>query len=89
MGRALDRHSLHQGPVSGEELMSAIDGRPGTVALETWAGRSLHRVTVLGETPKRYRVRYEEDAPGYAGYRRRGTVHLVPKHAVTFPSEKR
>lgn len=57
--------------------------RPATMHLESWAGRVHQRVTVIGETPKRYRVRYESAAVGnWTG--RIGTVGLVPKYAITF-----
>lgn len=38
------------------------------------------RVTVLGETPERYRTRFEETANGW----REGGLWLAPKHMVTF-----
>lgn len=60
---------------------------PVTVAFETYAGRVVVKATLLAETPKRYRVRFDEDGPGDAGYRAKGTIHLVPKYAVSFVSE--
>jgi len=54
----------------------------GRLWLDSWAGRVGHPVDVLGETPKRYRVRAVayiplKDWPA-------GHVALVPLHAVTF-----
>lgn len=59
--------------------------RPATIALDSWAGRYRVSVHVIGETPKRYRVRWLEHANIPA--RRTvapGDVTLVPKHAVRF-----
>jgi hypothetical protein len=66
-----------------EHLYRTAPGKPAVVNLDGWAGRTQVRVTVLGETPQRYRVRYEEDA-GYSRGARQGSVKLVPKYAVTF-----
>jgi len=56
--------------------------RSGRLWLDSWAGRTSKRVTVIGETPKRYRIRTEEDIP-LKGWHT-GDVRLVPKTAVTF-----
>jgi hypothetical protein len=50
--------------------------------LNSWAGRSKHRVTIIGETPKRYRIRWD-DEPALQRWVT-GEVYLVPKYAVTF-----
>lgn len=51
--------------------------------MDSWAGRETVRCTVVGETPKRYRIRLEQDArlPGNRQYKK-GDVVLVPKYAV-------
>lgn len=55
------------------------------LALETWAGLRLRPIEVIGETPKRYRVRLLEDTTLPSGrYRLAGEVVLVPKQAVRF-----
>lgn len=57
----------------------------GTVHLEGWAWRTEIPVEIIGETPKRTRVRFLKTA-----YRwRAGDVALVPKHAVTTGEEAR
>jgi hypothetical protein len=50
---------------------------------DAWS-RSFVRVTVIGETPMRYRVRYEEIFTPERIRALAGDVRLVPKHAVTF-----
>ena len=58
----------------------------GRVRFQSWAGIRSVPVTVLGETPKRYRVRYEEAMGGnYSGAA--GAIRLVPKYAVAFADE--
>jgi hypothetical protein len=53
--------------------------------LNTWSGHTLVNVTVLEETPKRYRVRLEQDATRPNGhYVTAGTVTYVPKDDVAF-----
>ncbi|RPJ40084.1 MAG: hypothetical protein EHM35_00310 [Planctomycetaceae bacterium] len=51
--------------------------------LDGWAGRSRIPVEVVGETPKRYRVKLLADArlPGGRQFQA-GAVVLVPKHAI-------
>jgi len=51
--------------------------------LDGWGGRSEHPVEIVGETPKKYRVRllgYVRLPGGREG--KKGDVVLVPKHAV-------
>jgi len=63
--------------------------RPAIVAMDSWAGRTEEPVTVIGETPKRYRVRFHRR--GFVGGNRRheaGEVGLVPKYAVRFTDEE-
>lgn len=56
-----------------------------SIVLDTWAGRRYYAVEVVGETPKRTRVRILTPGgvmlPGsrYVNY---GDTVLVPKHAV-------
>jgi len=56
--------------------------RPRVVCVETWAGRREYPVEIVGETPRRYRIR----AQGEMLLPRRrlcaGDVALVPKSAV-------
>lgn len=54
-------------------VSEAPEERAGRVWYQSWAGLTSTRVLVIGETPKRYRVRFVD-----------GTVRLVPKRAVTF-----
>lgn len=53
------------------------------IALDGWAGRTRVPCEVVGETPKRYRVRLLESArmPSRR-YVTRGEIILVPKSAV-------
>lgn len=48
------------------------------VNLQSWAGLTKHPVTILAETPKYYRVRWEEQAFQHG----KGSVSLVPKSAI-------
>ena len=48
------------------------------VLLDSWAGRTKHRVTVLKECPKRSKVRFEDAAVG----RPVGHVQYVPNTAL-------
>jgi hypothetical protein len=53
------------------------------LALNSWAGRIKHKCTVLDETPKKYRVVFDEDV--LLPKRRlvkAGQLVLVPKSAV-------
>jgi hypothetical protein len=55
------------------------------IALDTWAGRRYYAVEVVGETPKKARVRIlVPDGVMLPGgrYARYGEVVLVPKYAV-------
>lgn len=53
------------------------------LALQEWGGLLLYPVEVLGETPKKCRVRLIEDArlPG-GRHHKAGDVVLVPKTAI-------
>lgn len=60
------------------------------LVLDTYAGRMRHPVEVIGETPKRYRVRILESGgvmlPGRR-YMLCGEEVLVPKYAVRFDDD--
>lgn len=58
--------------------------RAAVVCTQLWAGYNEVPVTVLGETPKRYRCRWEETSLG----RSKGSIRLVPKHAVKLTTEE-
>lgn len=62
--------------------------RAGVMHLTGWCGNVSHPVTIIGETPKRYRVRLHADMrlPGRR-YGKAGDVLLVPKRAVECDSE--
>ena len=55
------------------------------IALNTWAGRHYYAVEVVGETPKKTRIRILTPGgvmlPGRR-YGQRGEIVLVPKHAI-------
>lgn len=54
------------------------------VKVQSWAGVHEVPVEVIGETPKRYRVRILKDDrwPGRRNSVKSGDVKLVPKHAL-------
>jgi hypothetical protein len=59
-------------------------GRPGVVAVNSWAGRSLIRVTILPSNgKKRVKVRFEETALNFT----KGEIRYVPKGAVKESSD--
>ncbi len=60
------------------------------LCLQSWAGFTKHAVTIVGETPKRFRVRIDEDMVRLPSKRtgRRGDVFFVPKHAVKLVKDK-
>lgn len=61
--------------------------REATLCLDGWAGRSEQAVLVVGETPKRYRIRAVVDNTRMQGNWRSlkaGQEALVPKYAVRF-----
>lgn len=62
--------------------------RKGFIQLDGWAGRSESAVDVIGETPKRYRIRAinRTKLAGRSRWLDVGQVTLVPKRAVTFVS---
>jgi len=63
--------------------------RPGVLVLTGWHGRSEVPVVVIGDTPKRYRVRLLADTR--LPSRRRGTTGdevLVPKTAVRLDDDR-
>ena len=60
--------------------------RDGWVQLDGWGSRTQQRVLVIGETPKRYRIRAITSTRLAGRYRLLGPGHeyLVPKAALTF-----
>jgi hypothetical protein len=54
------------------------DAPGGWLHLDGWAGRTRHRVEILGETPRRLRVRLVERAYRHPA----GKVLRAPRHAV-------
>lgn len=67
----------------------AFEPRRGKVWFNSWAGRTSANVEIVGETPKRYRVRFLEPKSGSGMWACRsaaspGDVRLVPKQSVTF-----
>lgn len=53
------------------------------LGLQSWAGLIWYSVTILGTTPTKYRVRFEEAVTLPRGRSQQpGDVGLVPKHAV-------
>jgi hypothetical protein len=59
----------------------------GWLHLDGWEGRTKQPVKVVGQTPKRYRIKPEGDIPvrlaGRSRSVRPGETVLVPKYAVT------
>lgn len=55
------------------------------LCMDGWAGFHKEPVEIVGETPKRYRVRLLADCrlPGRLRFGKKGDVVLVPKYAVT------
>jgi len=62
----------------------SLVGRPAVLSLESWAGTLRKRVEIIGETPRRYRIRVVD---GYRVRGRRsfspGDVTLVPRWAIS------
>lgn len=58
--------------------------RTGVLCMDSWAGRAEVPVTIIGETPKRYRVILGRDCrlPGRGRFGTKGQAVLVPKAAV-------
>lgn len=72
-----------------ERAERAAFERPAVLRLNTWAGLVSVRVTVIDETPKKYRVRFEEACRLPNGIDAQpGKVRLVPKGAVTMATPK-
>lgn len=64
--------------------------RIGYLGLDGWAGRREHKVEVIGETPKRYRIRAIERTKlaGRCRWLYAGETALVPKYAIRFEGVK-
>lgn len=64
---------------------------PAWIVTEGWAGILHYGVEIIGETPKKYRVRLLDESflpPCNGTVRYRGDIFLVPKHAVRFGDKK-
>ena len=61
----------------------------GILKLDGWAGTTLQPIIVVAETPKRYRIRAEQETrlAGRCRYLRPGETVLVPKDAVRLSGE--
>lgn len=57
---------------------------PKCYALQGWAGRTVHPVEIVGETPKCYRVKLLKDSalPGARRWGKAGDVVLMPKYRI-------
>lgn len=60
--------------------------RRAVILLSGWGGRSEQQVLVVGETPKRYRIKATRRTKlaGRSRWIGTGDTALVPKHAVRF-----
>ena len=58
----------------------------GLLMIQSWAGLLKYPVEIVGETPKKYRIKWileESFVPPKSGtVRFKGDIFLVPKHAV-------
>lgn len=63
-----------------------IDGRAAYLLTDSYAGRSEQAIAVIGETPRRYRIRtvMRTRMPGRCRWLAAGETTLVPKTAVRF-----
>jgi hypothetical protein len=70
----------------GERGAGEETPRTGYLHLNGWAGHRTHQVEVIGETPKRYRIRAitKTKLAGRCRWLQEGEMALVPKHAITF-----
>lgn len=66
--------------------VTADQSRQGFVHLDGWAGRTKQPVEVIGETPKRYRVKAigKVHLAGRCRVLLDGETALVPKYAISF-----
>ena len=59
------------------------------LGLTGWHGIVWHPVIIIGETPKKYRIRITEDLRFPGGqHHSAGSVVLVPKHSIKQKEEK-
>jgi hypothetical protein len=70
--------------------MTEKGARPAMLGLQGWEGLTWQPVEVIGETPKRYRIRAITDTRLAGRYRMlfRGETALVPRSAVRFAEER-
>ncbi len=81
-GEGVGQRPLHVGgPTPSLAALGTMNERNAIRHLNSWAGRSRHRVTVIGETTKHYRIRWE-DTPALPRWQT-GQIYLVPKYAIT------
>jgi hypothetical protein len=59
--------------------------KTGVVVLNSWAGTTRHRITILRETPKRFLVRWDETTA--LRRFRPGGEYYVPKRSVVILGE--
>ena len=67
--------------------MSAARPRAALLSFDSWSGRGAHKVWVVGETTRRYRIMAREGTIRLRGGRllqRTDGSALVPKYAVRF-----
>lgn len=57
---------------------------PAYLRMDGWAGRHDYAVMVVGETPKKYRIKAVMDTKLPRRMLRAGDEALVPKHAIKF-----
>ena len=90
----MSAHSRLLQLIEAKESELGINYRPwpAWLHLDGYAGRTRQAVTVVGETPKKYRITTAEDSLLRLGGRRRfiapGETALVPRRAVTARREE-
>lgn len=72
--------------MKGSRSTPEPEPRQAYICLDGWAGRSEQAVLVIGETPKRYRIKavMKTFLAGRSRAMVAGDTALVPKHAVRF-----
>lgn len=62
------------------------DAKQAYICMDGWGGRTEQAVLVIGETPKRYRIKavMRTKLAGRSRWIYVGETALVPKHAVRF-----
>lgn len=77
-----------RGMKKAEAFTPSGEPRQAYIQLDGWGGRTETAVLVIGETPKRYRIKavMRTKLAGRDRYLNAGDTTLVPKRAVTFTS---